>query len=173
MPQSLSAFIGVHRRFQCLERADWVRGIWRAGRQGTGMARPVDASSVPKPPRADRLPRFAALHSRNFTLLWAGLIVSNAGTQMQSVAQNWMVLKLSGSPTYLGYLGAAFGVPMVLLPMVGGAAADRWDRIVILKITQTAMMLIALAVTLLTWAGVVRPWHFIALTALNASFLAF
>src|SRR5439155_2979334 len=87
--------------------------------------------------------------------------------------QSWLILQLTGSSTYLGLLGAAFGIPMILLPMVGGATADRWDRIRILQVTQTAMMLIALVLALLTWTHVVRAWHFIALTALNASFLAF
>src|SRR5438067_7619738 len=139
------------------------------------MARPL----IPPNPRELRSavsgaqPRFVALHSRNFALLWFGLIISNAGTQMQGFAQSWIILQLTGSSTYLGLLGAAFGIPMTLLPMIGGAAADRWDRIRILKVTQTAMMLIALVLTLLTWAHLVQPWHFIALTALNASFLAF
>jgi MFS family permease len=62
---------------------------------------------------------------------------------------------------------------MVLLPMVGGAAADRWDRVTLMKVTQSAMMLTALLLTLLTWRGWVQPWHFIALMALNATFLAF
>jgi MFS family permease len=137
------------------------------------MARPLISPAGQQTTLSGRQSRFAALHSRNFTLLWVGLIISNAGTQMQSVAQNWLVWKLSGSPTYLGFLSAAFGVPMVLLPMIGGAAADRWDRIQILKITQTAMMLVALLLTLLTWARLVQPWHFIVLTALNAFFVAF
>jgi len=118
-------------------------------------------------------PRFAALYSRNFTLLWVGLIVSNAGTQMQGVAQSWMVYEIGRSPIYLGYMGLAFAIPMVALPAIGGAAADTWDRIRLLKVTQVGMMALALATALLTWTGAIRIWHFIAITAINAALLAF
>src|SRR5262245_16025406 len=128
-------------------------------------------ASLPRPPTPRRASRsaFGALRYRNFSMLWIGMIVSNTGTQMQSFAQSWLLLKITGTPTYLGYLGAAYAVPMILLPLVGGAVADRWDRIRLLKITQTAMMLSALTLTLLTWFALVRPWHFLVLASLNAS----
>jgi MFS family permease len=132
------------------------------------LRRPEYPAPISGPP-----PRFAALHSRNFALLWFGLIVSNAGTHMKSVAQSWLVYQLSGSPAYLGYLGAAFALPMILFPLFGGAAADRWDRVRLLKVTQTAMMLNALLLTVLTWTGMIRPWHFVVLMAVHASLLAF
>jgi MFS family permease len=106
-------------------------------------------------------------------MLWLGMIVSNTGTQMQSFAQSWLLLKLTGTPTYLGYLGAAYAVPMILLPLLGGAVADRSNRIRLLKVTQTGMMLVALTLTVLTWTGVVRPWHFLVFAGLSASLLAF
>ncbi len=118
-------------------------------------------------------PRFAALHSRNFTLLWTGLVVSNAGTQMQGVAQSWIVYEMGRSPLYLGYMGLAFALPMVALPALGGALADSADRLRLLKITQTLMMLLAFTAALLSGLGMIRIWHFIVLTALGAALLAF
>jgi hypothetical protein len=67
------------------------------------------------------VPRFAALRHRNFNLLWSGLIVSNTGTWMQNVAQGWLVLQLTNSPLWLGLLGLSFAVPMIVLPLIGGA----------------------------------------------------
>src|SRR5664279_2209133 len=89
------------------------------------------------PPQA----RFAALHHRNFTLLWAGLIVSNIGTWMQNVGQGWLILQLKNSPLWLGLLGLSFAVPMILFPLLGGAVADRVNRMKLLYVTQTIMML--------------------------------
>ena len=48
--------------------------------------------------------RYPALRHRNFTLIWAGLIVSNMGTWMQNIAQSWLIYKLTGNnPLFLGY----------------------------------------------------------------------
>ena len=80
-------------------------------------------------------PRFAALQHRNFTLLWSGLIVSNVGTWMQNVAQGWLVLQLTNSPVWLGFLGLSFALPMIFLPLVGGVVADHVDRIRLLYFT--------------------------------------
>jgi MFS family permease len=133
----------------------------------------MESAPDPRPEPSATRGAFAALRSRNFAMLWLGMIVSNTGTQMQSFAQSWLLLKLTGTPTYLGYLGAAYAVPMILLPLIGGAVADRSNRIRLLKITQTGMMLVALVLTVLTWTGVVRPWHFLVLASMSASLLAF
>lgn len=104
-------------------------------------------------------PRFAALQHRNFKLLWAGLIVSNTGTWMQNVAQGWLVLQLTNSPFWLGILGLSFAVPMIVLPLVGGAVVDRIDRVKLLYVTQTGTMLTALILAIMTWTGTVHIWY--------------
>ncbi len=86
--------------------------------------------------------RFAALRSRNFRILWLGLFSSNAGAQVQLVAQAWLVLQMTDSALSLGILAASFAVPMIALPMFGGALADHFDRITILKVTQTAQVVL-------------------------------
>ncbi len=116
--------------------------------------------------------RFAALHNRNFTLLWSGSIVSNVGTWMQSVAQGWLVLQLTNSPLWLGLLGLSFALPMILLPLFGGAVVDRVHRIKLIYLTQTAFMLNAFALALLTWLGVVNVWHILATSFISAALLA-
>lgn len=124
-------------------------------------------------PPAARGARFAALQSRNFVMLWAGLIVSNAGTWMQNVANGWLVLNLTNSPLWLGLLGLSFALPMVLLPLVGGAVVDRVHRIRLLFVTQTGSMLIAFVLAALTWTGQIQVWHILAGSLIGACLLAF
>src|SRR5574337_1114362 len=117
--------------------------------------------------------RFAALRYRNFVLLWSGLIVSNVGTWMQNVAMGWLVLQLTDSPLWLGLLGLSFALPMIILPIVGGAVVDRVHRIRLLYFTQTGAMLVAFALAGLTWLHLVNVWHILAASFLVAALLAF
>jgi MFS family permease len=70
-------------------------------------------------------------------------------------------------------MGLALGVPMVLFPLVGGVVADRFDRLTLLKVTQTLSLLLALALAALTWLGVVELRHFLAIALGSATVLAF
>jgi MFS family permease len=117
--------------------------------------------------------RFAALHNRNFTLLWAGLIVSNMGTWMQNVANGWLVLQLTNSPLWLGILGLSFAIPMIILPPLAGAVVDRVNRIRLLFFTQSMQIVIALTLATLTWFGRIEVWHILLATAFGAALLAF
>ncbi len=116
--------------------------------------------------------RFAALRHRNFVLLWTGLIVSNVGTWMQNVAQGWLILQLTNSPLWLGLLGLSFALPMIVLPLFGGAIVDRVNRIRLLYFTQTAFALNAFALAALTWLGVVNVWHILITSFIGAALLA-
>ena len=118
-------------------------------------------------------PRFGALQHRNFKLLWAGLIVSNTGTWMQNVAQGWLVLQLTNSPFWLGILGLSFAVPMIVLPLVGGAVVDRIDRVKLLYVTQTGAMLTALILAIMTWTGTVHIWYILIASFVSSALLAF
>lgn len=118
--------------------------------------------------------RYPALHHRNFTLIWSGLLVSNMGTWMQNVAQSWLIYKLTGNnPLYLGWLGLSFALPMVIAPPLGGVVADRVDRIRLLYVTQICSALLAALLAILTWSGAVRPAHILVATFLGALLLAF
>ncbi|MDQ3928144.1 MAG: MFS transporter [Chloroflexota bacterium] len=133
------------------------------------------SSQVPQvqEPTAGERPRFAALHSRNFRLLWSGLIVSNAGSQMQTVAQGYLIYYvLTRSPFWLGMASLAFALPMTFLPLFGGAIADRVDRLTLLKITQLGQMLNAAVLTWVTFTGQVTIWWILATAFIGATFLA-
>ncbi|MGE5400229.1 MAG: MFS transporter [Ignavibacteriales bacterium] len=120
-----------------------------------------------------KVPRFAALRHKNFTLLWTGLIVSNIGTWMQNVAQGWLVLQLTNSPLWLGLLGLSFALPMIIFPFFGGVVVDRIHRIRLLYITQTGMMLTAFVLAALTWMNLITVHYILIASFIQASFLAF
>ena len=123
---------------------------------------------------APKQARYPALSHRNFTLIWAGLLVSNMGTWMQNVAQSWLIYKLTGNnELYLGLLGLSFAVPMIVGPPLGGVIVDRVNRIKLLYVTQTGSLLLAAVLAILTWSGVVQPWHILTTTFLGAALLAF
>jgi len=117
--------------------------------------------------------RFAALHYRNFRLLWSGLIVSNMGAWMQNVANGWLVLQLTDSPLWLGLLGFSFAVPMILLPPFAGAVVDRVHRVRLLFLTQSLLILNAFVLAFLAWSGMIQVWHILLNSFLGAALLAF
>jgi MFS family permease len=117
--------------------------------------------------------RYAALHYRNFRVLWSGLIVSNMGTWMQNVANGWLVLQLTNSPLWLGMLGLSFALPMIVIPPFAGAVVDRVHRVRLLFITQSLQMLTAFFLALLTWLGRIQVWEILAASFIGAGLLAF
>lgn len=119
------------------------------------------------------IPRFAALRSRNFRLLWIGFLISHTGTWMAIVGVGWLIYSVTGSPFYLGLNSLAFAVPMIVLPVFGGVIADRVDRLRMLKATQSGMLLSALALAVLVHTGHIILWAVIALNFLEGVFLAF
>ncbi len=117
-------------------------------------------------PRKGRLrATVRALQHRNFQLFFGGQLISLVGTWMQSVAQSWLVYRLTGSSTLLGFVGFASQIPVFLLAPFGGVLADRANRRRVILVTQTASMLLAFALAALTLSGRVRVWHVFALAA--------
>src|SRR3989440_5474176 len=100
--------------------------------------------------RMDLAATFRALRHPNFRLFFAGQLVSLTGTWMQSVAQSWLIYRLTGSAVLLGLVGFASQIPVFLLAPLGGAVADRHNRHRILIATQSAAMLLAFALASLT-----------------------
>jgi MFS family permease len=97
---------------------------------------------------------FTALAERNYRRYLAGSFVSNIGTWMQRVAQDWLVLELSGgSALALGITTGLQFLPMLFLSPYGGLIADRFNKRQILKITQTWLALWAAALGVLAVTG--------------------
>jgi len=114
-----------------------------------------------------------ALHHRRFRLLWSGLLVSIAGSQMQLWALFWHIRTLTDQPIALGAVGLARILPVIIFSLIGGAVADVLNRRRILFITQAGMALVALALGWLTLTGHIDLWHIYLLTALQAVAQAF
>jgi MFS family permease len=130
-------------------------------------------SEVNEPGVAAPRKRFAALHSRNFRILWAGLIFSNVGGQVQMIAESWLILQITNSPLALGIMSLCFGVPMIVLPMLGGAVADRFDRITVLKFTQSEEVIVPLILAAIIGSGHLHVWMLYVGAVLGGSMLAF
>ena len=106
---------------------------------------------------------FRALRHRNFRIYWVGHMVSSTGTWAQIVAQSWLVYRLSHSAVLLGLVGFASRIPILVLGLLGGVVADRWDRRRLILIAHTTAMIQALAMALLTLSGHIEIWHVFAL----------
>ncbi|GAA1427164.1 MFS transporter [Microlunatus lacustris] len=116
-----------------------------------------ETTGTPGPARGGM---FAALTNRNYRIYVSGSFVSNIGTWMQRVAQDWLVLELSGgSGLAVGITTGLQFLPMLLLSPWGGLVADRFDKRLVLKITQAWLALCAALLGLLAITGVAVTWH--------------
>ncbi|MFZ0285761.1 MAG: MFS transporter [Terriglobales bacterium] len=107
-----------------------------------------------------------ALRHRNFQLFFSGQLISLIGTWMQTVAQAWLVYRLTGSSLLLGAVGFASQFPVFLVAPLGGIVADRYHRQRVVIATQVFSMILALILAGLTLTGVVQVWHIFVLSAL-------
>lgn len=116
------------------------------------------------------LPRFSSAFAllvvfqhRNYRLFFAGQLVSLMGTWMQSVAQAWLVYRLTHSPFLLGFTSFCAQVTVFFMAPFGGMIADRMDRRKLLLVTQGLSMIQAGTLAILTLTGIVQVWEVIAL----------
>ena len=120
---------------------------------------PVPPATPAEPEVPEKVATFAALRVRNYRLFFIGQGISNTGTWMQRIAQDWLVLQLTNSPLAVGITTALQFLPMLLLGLWGGLIADRFPKRRLLLITQTSMGLLATVLTVLTLTGHVHVWH--------------
>ena len=131
----------------------------KAGGDGGGKRRLVGL------PPAFRYPKYRAY--------WAGFFLAVNGHQVFQFVQFVLVYEIAGSVTELGYLGVANAVPALVLGIVGGVYADRWEKRRLIIITQAASGLMVLALAVVTAAGLVEVWHVMAVAFLIAAIGAF
>jgi MFS family permease len=117
----------------------------------------------------------AALHYRDFRVLWFGALTSTIGTWMQEVALNWLIVTIAGAASafFLGlqtFLGQA---PILLLTLVGGVVADRQDRRSVLLVSQYIQMAVAFVLAALVYFDVIAIWHVLALAVVTGTAQAF
>ncbi|UQA93585.1 MFS transporter [Streptomyces halobius] len=132
-----------------------------AARTTTGgtVTGPDTARTATGPTATLRKGMFSSLRIRNYRLFATGQVVSNTGTWMQRIAQDWLVLSLTGSSGAVGITTALQFLPLLLFGLYGGVIADRFPKRKLLLITQSAMGLTGLALAVLTLSGHVQVWH--------------
>ena len=109
---------------------------------------------------------FRSLRIRNYRLFASGQVVSLTGTWAQRIAQDWLVLELSGnSGVALGIVTGLQFLPVLLIGMWAGVLADRLDKLRLILGVQASMGVLALVLGLLDVTGVVQLWHVYALAA--------
>jgi MFS family permease len=151
-----------------VSRATTPRPLSPAGPSGPHLSEPaVSEPAVSEPavserpgaPKQSRSSMFRSLSIRNYRLFFIGQIVSNAGTWTQRIAQDWLVLSLTGSSTAVGVTMALQFLPMLLFGLYGGVLVDRFAKRPTLLVTQSAMAVTGLVLAFLTLSGQVQVWH--------------
>jgi len=107
-----------------------------------------------------------ALRHRNFQLFFSGQLISLVGTWMQSVAQAWLVYRITKSSLQLGAVGFASQIPVFLVAPLGGTIADRLNRHRLVIATQASSMILAAILAWLTLSGRIEIWHIYVLAIL-------
>jgi MFS family permease len=138
----------------------------------TVLTEPESLSPEPEPePTTARKPDprgglFRSLRNRNYRLFAAGQVVSNTGTWMQRIAQDWLVLTITHSGTALGIVTALQFLPILLFSVWGGVLADRFPKRFMLMLTQSAMGVLAAILGVLTVSGHITEWQIYAFALL-------
>lgn len=129
---------------------------------GPALTAPIPVS-IPKPAWRDT---FVSLRIRNYRLFAISHLIAVVAVWMQRIAQDWMVLQLSGSVTAVGITVAMQFAPFLVLGPWGGIIADRYPKRILLIITQSVAALMAALMAVLALTGVIQVWHvyLIALT---------
>lgn len=135
-------------------------------RTTTRVATPLQNGAAVEERRLRLPPMLRALRHRNYRLFFTGQLVSLTGTWMQSVAQGWLVLRLTDSPLMLGLVAACNSLPVLLFSLPAGAIIDRVSKHTLLLVAQLVAMTLALILALLTLTGMVQVWHVLLLATL-------
>ncbi len=115
---------------------------------------------MPSPARLTRAFRrtFGSLDTHNYRLFFGGNLVSYIGSWMQTMAEAWLVLTLTGSGVAVGTTFACRFLPVALFGLWGGVVADHFERRKVLLVTQTLMALLAVVLWVIVLTDVVHVW---------------
>lgn len=134
-------------------------------------SRPEPAAAPPTGPALLRL--IAAFTFPRFRNMWLAAFTSAIGTWVQRIAQQWLILGLTGSAFFLGLDTFLAELPLLLFTLIGGVVADRHDRRHLLMGSQGLQMACALTLTALVFLDAVRVWHILALSFMSGLAQAF
>ncbi|HJM53467.1 MAG TPA: MFS transporter [Dehalococcoidia bacterium] len=115
---------------------------------------------------------FSSLTNRNFRYLWFGQVGAATAMHADLIARSWLVFELTGSSLAVAGVNMARAIPMLLIGLFGGVAADRWDRKRLLLIIQTWSLLLNASMAIIVIGGWVEMWHIYVLAFLLGSGMA-
>ena len=113
------------------------------------------------------------LRHRDFNLYWFGVVFSQVGTRATVAATLYQVYELTRSTALTGMVGLAQAIALLVLSPLGGAYADRLDRRRLLQVAQAVSLLVALGLSLITFAGRVHTWHILLAVLLTTAAATF
>ncbi len=116
---------------------------------------------------------FQSLKVRNFRFLWLGTVFRMAGMQMQSIARGYLVYDITSSALLLGLVNVGFAVPMLILSLFGGVAADRIDRKRLIQLCQALAASVSLAIAVTISMDAVTWVHLFIASILHGVVFAF
>src|SRR3990170_158508 len=109
---------------------------------------------------------FSPFRSRIFLAIWIASLLANFGSLIQNVGATWLMTSLAPSADMVALVQVSTVLPIMLFSLPAGAAADVWDRRVIMVVAQGTMLAVSVALAVLAWLGQVTPWLLVALTFL-------
>jgi MFS family permease len=110
---------------------------------------------------------------RNFRLFWLGQTGSLIGTWMQQMGQGWLALQLTNSAFMVGLTAACAALPVLLLSLYGGVVADRRDKLRLVVVAQSLLLVQATVLWWFVWSGHITIWLLILLSLANGAISAF
>lgn len=113
-----------------------------------------------------------AFKSRNYRLFFSGQLISLTGTWLQIVAQGWLVFQLTGSAFAIGIVTALNALPSLLFSLFGGVIVDRFYKVKVLLFTQSALMIFAFILGILTVLKIITVWEIGLLAFLSGTAMA-
>lgn len=116
---------------------------------------------------------FESLGNFNFALLWVGMLFLMAGTQMQMLAQGYLAYEITGSGTILGIINLGIAVPLLTVPLFGGALADKIDRKLLIQGAQLVAALLALVLGVMIDTEVIAWQHLMISSMVQGALFSF
>ncbi|MCH8686739.1 MFS transporter [Pedomonas mirosovicensis] len=118
------------------------------------------------PDTAARQSPFSPFRHPVFRAIWIASLISNFGSLIQSVGASWMMTSIAGSADMVALVQASTTLPIMLFSLAAGAIADNFDRRVVMIAAQGLMLAVSIALTAITFLGLMTPWLLLSLTFL-------
>ncbi|HEX5436728.1 MAG TPA: MFS transporter [Gemmatimonadaceae bacterium] len=133
----------------------------------------TSTAAAPRSRQRPQNPFRVLLQHRNFRLYWLGQTGSQIGTWVQAVARGWLALQLSNSAFVVAFVGFAGSIPVLVLTLYAGALADRYDKLRLVRITQSLFLIQGVVLWWFVWSGHITIAWLVALSLANGSVNAF